>query len=240
MRFRIVVATLLTAAVAYSQAGPSNPGTSSAPQVRSYTKAPAAKTRIKTSVDDFVLWIDETKWKLEKSDNPHQLIFSHVNGEALALVSSYRIGMTTTALRDSILNAQKNEDPNVQINLEEKRTVNGRQVLAIQVSTTEKGVPIRYFGYYHGGSSGIISVVGRTAETLFSKNRGAVTEFLNGLEISDQELTSSANRDTMPTRALKQDHRALERPLHRNCAPTQKLWRRKHALRLRLTTLSCG
>jgi hypothetical protein len=203
MRFRIVVATLLTAAVAYSQTGPSSVGTTPSPQLRSYTKTLAAKTRIKTSVDDFVLWIDETKWKQEKTGRPGMLKFSHVNGEAHALVISRSVGMPTTVLRDSILSVQKEADPNARITFEEKRTVNGRQVLATEMSgATEEGVPFRFFGYYHGGSSGSISIVGYTPETLFSKNIGEVTEFLNGLEISDQESTSSANRDVLPSPGL--------------------------------------
>src|SRR5260370_8715074 len=112
MHFRIVAATLLTASLAYSQAGPSSLGATPPPQLRSYTKPPAAKTRIKTSVDDFALWIDETKWRQEKSDTPGLLIFSHVNGEVGALIISGRNGIPTTVLRDPILNRAREDNPN--------------------------------------------------------------------------------------------------------------------------------
>jgi hypothetical protein len=203
MHFRIVLATLLTS-LTYSQAEPLNPGRSPAPQLRSYTKAPTAKARIKTTVEDFVLWIDQTKWKQEKSDTPGMLIFSHVNGEAYALVISGPNGAPTPVLRDRFVNIY----PNSRITFEEKRTVNGRQVLATEMSITKDGAIYRFFGYYHGGSSGGIAVIGYTAEALFSKNIREVTEFLNGLEISDQELPSSANRassgnrDVLPSPGL--------------------------------------
>ena len=198
MHFRIVAATFLTASLAFSEAGPSSIGTTPSPQLRSYAKTPAAKTRIKTSVDDFALWIDETKWKQEKSDTPGLLTFLHVNGEVGALIISGRIGMPTTVLRDNVLKRGRENDPNAQITFEENRTVNGRQVLALEISTTMEGESYKFLGYYYGGASGSIAVIGMIPETVYTKNIGEVSEFLNGLEISDQELPSSANREVIP------------------------------------------
>jgi hypothetical protein len=119
------------------------------------------------------------------------------------VVFSGSVGAPSIVLRDRVLSARKDADPNAQINFEEKRTVNGRQVLATEMSgATKEGVPFRFFGYYHGGSLGSIAVVGYTPETLFSKNLGEVTEFLNGLEISGRESLSSANRDVLPSPGL--------------------------------------
>src|SRR5260370_29005396 len=197
MHLRIVAATLLTASLAFSEARLSSIGTTLPPHLRSYTKPPAAKTRIKTSVDDFALWIDETKWRQEKSDTPGLLIFSHVNGEVGALIISGRNGIPTTVLRDTILKRAREDDPNSHITFEESRTVNGRQVLALEISTTMEGELYKFFGYYYGGASGSIAVIGVIPGTVFTRTVGEVTEFLNGLEISDQEVPSSANRDAM-------------------------------------------
>ena len=107
-------------------------------------------------------------------------------------------GAPTPVLRDRFVNIY----PNSRITFEEKRTVNGRQVLATEMSITKEGARYRFFGYYHGGSSGGIAVIGYTAEALFSKNIREVTEFLNGLEMSDHELPASANRDVLPSPGL--------------------------------------
>jgi hypothetical protein len=141
--------------------------------------------------------VDVTKWKQEKSDTPGLLTFSHVNGEVGAAVISDRIGVRTDVLRDLALKIAKRGDPNARITFEEKRIVNGRQVLTVEISTTIEGVPAKTLGYYHGGSSGNIQVIGLIPETVFTKNIGEVTEFLNGLEISDQELPTSASREGM-------------------------------------------
>jgi hypothetical protein len=202
MYFRIVAATLLTASLAYSQAGPSSVGITPSPQLRSYTKTLAAKTRIKTSVDEFVLWIDETKWKQDKSDTPGILKFSHVNGEALAVLITDHIGIPTDVMREAVLQSAKRGDPNARITSEEKRIVNGRQVLAVEMSLTLEGVPVKIFGYYYGGSSGNVQVIGIIPEAVFTTNIGEVTEFLNGLDLSDRQLPTSANREVMSGQGL--------------------------------------
>src|SRR5260370_28240044 len=172
MHLRIVAATLLTASLAFSEARLSSIGTTLPPHLRSYTKPPAAKTRIKTSVDDFALWIDETKWKQYKSDTPGILKFSHVNGEALAAVVTDHIGIPTDVMREAALENAKRGDPNARITFEEKRIVNGRQVLAVEISLTIQWVPAKMLGYYHTGSSGNIQVIGVIPETVVTKNNG--------------------------------------------------------------------
>ena len=101
------------------------------------------------------------------------LKFSHVNGEAHALVISRSVGMPTTVLRDSILSVQKEADPNARITFEEKRTVNGRQVLATEMSgATEEGVPFRFFeGSRRSRASRQRSRSGRRSESTNARRR---------------------------------------------------------------------
>jgi hypothetical protein len=198
----MVAAIILTAALAYSQAGPSNPVTSSTPQLRSYTKAPTAKTRIKTSLENVGVWVDETKWKQEKSDSPHMLNLSHVNGEAWAVVMAGSTGLSTDALANLLLRGSKEADPNAKMTFEDKRIVNGRQVTAVKLSVLSEGVPFTAFGYLHGDSAGSVMVVGSSVENQFAKHLEDITELLNGLEITDLQLRSSANREVIPTPGL--------------------------------------
>src|SRR5262249_28863247 len=72
-------------------------------------------------------------------------------------------------------------------------------ILAVQFSVTIEGDLFRILGYYHGGSSGCIQAIAFTFDTTFADNIGEITDFLNGLEISDQEVPSSSfNTDHMP------------------------------------------
>ena len=201
MHFRIAVAMFLTS-LAFSQTGTSNAGTAPSSQLRSYTRSPAAKTRIQTSVEEFALWVDETKWKQDQSESPHLLTFLHVNGEAGALIISGRISMPTAVLRDNLLNSGREADPNTRITFEEKRIVNGRPVLAVEISTTMEGQPYKFLGYLYGGSAGSIAVISIIPESLFTKNKEEMTEFLNGLEISDQELRHPPVEKSYPARGF--------------------------------------
>ncbi len=106
--------------------------------------------------------------------------------------------MPTAVLRDSILSSGREGDPNARITFEEKRIVNGRPVIALELSTTMEGQPYKFFGYLYGGSAGSIAVMSIIPERLYTKNKGEMTEFLNGLEISDRELITSANREVIP------------------------------------------
>jgi hypothetical protein len=174
---------------------PLTPVESSAPQLGPYTKSPSATKRIQTSVGDFGLWVDEAKWKQDQDNvnTPGELHFSNVNGEAWAIVITDRFGVPNDGLREVALINAKRVDPNARITFEENRIVNGRQVLALQMAFTTKGVPLRYVGYYHGGTSGSIQVIAFTREPALTYNIEDLTEFLNGLEFSDQDLPAAAN-----------------------------------------------
>ncbi len=199
IRIVVAVATVLTTSSAYSQTGASSAAKASASPARTYTKAPTSKVRVKTSVDKFTLWVDETKWKQEESDTPGMLTFVHVNSDVGTAVLTDRLGSRPELMRDLALEAFKRGDPNARVISEEKRIVNGRQVLAFEISAKVEGVPTKIFGYSHGGSSGNVEVLGMIPEALLTKNNiEDVTEFLNGLEMSDQEFPSSASREIVP------------------------------------------
>lgn len=189
--FRIAAAILLlTAPLAHSQQAPTKlTGVAPSSQLRSYTKSPSAKKRIETSVGDFALWVDEAKWKQDKSDTAGVLEFSNLNGGVIVKVIAEDTGIATEGLRELVLTNARNAAPNAKITFEENRIVNGRQVLALQMAATVKGIPVKYFGYYHGGTSGTVQVIGVLVGSAFSDNNiEGVTEFLNGLEISDEDL----------------------------------------------------
>jgi len=135
--------------------------------------------------------VDETKWEQKKSGTLSELEFSHVSGDVWAMVETDLFATPTTLLRENVLKTVKSTNPNAKIINEEQRLVNGRQIIAIQFSTRIDGNPIRALGYYHGGSSGWIQAIAFARDSEFTNNIGEITDFLDGLEISDQDLPSS-------------------------------------------------
>ena len=127
------------------------------------------------------------------------LTFVHLNSDLGTAVLTDRAGFRAEIMRDITLEAFRSDDPNAKIISEEERIVNGRQVLAFEISAKVEGVPSKIFGYSHGGSSGHVEVLGMIPDTLLTKDNIAdVTEFLNGLEMSDREFPSSASREIIP------------------------------------------
>jgi len=190
--FRLSAAILLlTGPWAYSQQAPKQPTDAAfSTQLRSYTKSPSAKKRIEASVGDFALWVDETKWTQDKVDTAGVLEFSNVNKGGLGVrIITEDNGVPLDRLREFVLANFKRASNKAKITLEEKRLVNGRQVLALQIAATVKGIPVAYFGYYYGGSSGTIQVIGFMIGAAISPDSiEDLTQFLNGLEISDEDL----------------------------------------------------
>jgi len=169
----------------------SSTGTTGSTPLQSYTRSPAATTRINAPVGRFAVWIDATKWRQQKSDQAGRLEFANASGEARAMLIAERIEIPIDSLREAALSNAKSVDPDATIALEEDRIVNKRQIRALQIVGTAKKIPFRLFGYYHSGKSGTIQLLTYTADSLFEEHIVDLTEFLNGLEIADEELPSS-------------------------------------------------
>ena len=176
-----------------------NTSTAFSMQLPSHTKPSSATTRVETAVQDYALWIDGNKWKLNKFDTLGELKLSHVSGDVTAKIETDRLATPTSMLREIFLEGIKRADPNAQIVSEEQRIVNGRQILAIQFLLNSEGDRFRVLGYYHGGSSGCLQVITYSPDSKFAKsNISEITEFLDGLDVRDQDLPSSANHILYP------------------------------------------
>jgi hypothetical protein len=98
-----------------------------------------------------------------------------------------RIGMNTDALTKLVVERVRDEDAGAKVVMKEQRVVNGREITALQITQTIDKTPTEWFGYFHGGSAGSISVIVMTLKPALVRNHQDFTEFLNGLEISDQD-----------------------------------------------------
>jgi len=167
------------------------------PLLMSFRKSSSATTKVKTHFGSFVLWVDSSKWKQDRSNSEETMEFVHVAGEAHVRVITERIGLPIDVIRNAVLATAQKGDTTTKITLEEKRLINGREVLAIGFESTSNQVRFVSLGYYYGGSSGTIQVVGYTVKSAFERNAGVFTEFLSGLEISDTPVPPSAERSEM-------------------------------------------
>jgi hypothetical protein len=157
------------------------------PSTGTYEKSPEAKLFVKASKGSFGVWINPQKWKQEVTleEDPIKITFTHKGGEAYAMMISERVTVPTDTLKKIVIANAKEEAPDVKVISEEKRIVNGKQVLCMTLVGTVQNVPFTYYGYYYGGPEGTIQVVTYTFSKLFDEFRTDFEEFLNGTQIGE-------------------------------------------------------
>jgi hypothetical protein len=164
-----------------------------------YQRSPSATQKIKAPFGDFAVWIDPSKWRQSKSDTPVKLTFEKTSGNGYAMVIAESIPVSTDSVREIAVTNLRSADANGKVIREERRTVNGHEVLCLQMEASPKNIPFTFYGYYYGGTSGYIQVVTFTATSAFAQVQPELTEFLNGLEIDDKEFrpTQSAGPENL-------------------------------------------
>ncbi len=122
-----------------------------------------------------------------KSDKPAvagpEAQFVHKDGDVMALVTTDRINMPFPALRKQVVDTVRREDKEARVLEEEKRTVNGSEVLFLRVNAKPKGVPFTFLYYLYSGDTGTIVLSTWTGQDLFKAYRSEMETLLNGLEI---------------------------------------------------------
>ncbi len=130
---------------------------------------------------------DTSKWTATSAGvgEDAEYEFEHVDGDVYALIIPERIELDYDTLKQIALENAQAVAPDAQITMEENRTVNGVDVLAMKISGTLYGIAFEYYGYYYGGAAGTIQFITYTSQNLTSAYEGDLTELLNGLTITE-------------------------------------------------------
>ena len=159
-------------------------GTASPPPVM-VSKSPSAKTEFKTQKGQFSIWVNTTKWQLPRrpATGAAEYEFAHKSGDGYAMIIAERLSMPLESLKEIVLEIAQESDPDAKIISEERKVVNGQNILAMKMAVTVKGIPFIYYGYYYTGDAGTLQVVTYTGKNLFKEYEQDFTEFLNGTTI---------------------------------------------------------
>jgi hypothetical protein len=158
-------------------------GTQSTP---STSKPTDAALFVKAAKGPFGVWINQEKWKQDAPADPPdpiKITFSHEKGDAYAMIISERISVPMESLKNLALSNAKEVAPDAHIVFEEKRIVNGKQVMCLQMEGTTQGIAFTYYGYYYGGPEGTLQVLTYTGKNLFAEYKPDLDDFLNGTQI---------------------------------------------------------
>ena len=94
-----------------------------------------------------------------------------------------RLSIPTETLKKIALANAKEAAPDVRVISEEKRTLNGKEILCLKMIGTMQNIPFIYYGYYYSGSEGSLQVVTYTVQNLFDEFKSDFEDFLNGTQI---------------------------------------------------------
>src|SRR5438105_563707 len=136
-----------------------------------YTKDKAATLAYKGKRGTFAMHLVADTWKkADKVDNPAvEAVFIHKDGEIMAIIVAERIEVSQNALKKAVLDNMRAKDENARIVFEEKRTVNGKELLCLTVEATIDGVPATFHMYLYSGPEGSIQLITGTARKLFKE-----------------------------------------------------------------------
>src|SRR5262245_15605830 len=153
---------------------------SSGPQV--HNKPLSAKTLFKPTGGNFELWVNESKWGQfnQAGDETGKVQAKLKLGDAYAIVVSEEIGIPTDTIKDIAITNVKSVGSDFKLIAEEKRVVNGRDIVSLRFNVTVRGIALAYYAYYYGGKEGTIQVICYTGENLFDKYREPMEELLDG------------------------------------------------------------
>jgi hypothetical protein len=129
------------------------------------------------------LSFNPAKWKETRSGEAGKRTFRLANGEGYAMVIDERIEIPPDQLRGIALANMRKTASAVKVLDDQRRRVNGTDVLLLQTDLTVQGIPFTYYGYYYGGPSGTVQVITYTRHALFEHSRTEFDDFLNGFRV---------------------------------------------------------
>jgi hypothetical protein len=149
---------------------------------KKFTKEKSQTFQIKSTKTNAGLWIDGNEWIFTKGEAEEDAEYNfQMKGEDLyGMMISEKLEIPLDLLRTVALENARAVAPDIRITEEEYRTVNGIQVLAMQMSGTIQGLRFTYYGYYYSNSGGTVQLLTYTGSSLFNEYKVNMEKFLNG------------------------------------------------------------
>ena len=173
-----IYGTVKTSAVARSSTSSPNGSAASA-----FSAPREATQEIEIINGKAALSLSPNLWKETKSTETGRRTFEHANGDGYAMIIAERIEIPIDQLREIALENAREAAPDTKIVEEQRRHVNGADVVMLRLEGKTNGVPFTYLGYYYGGTAGTVQVITYTGQNLFQEYRRDFEDFLNGFHL---------------------------------------------------------
>jgi hypothetical protein len=129
------------------------------------------------------LSFDPKKWTETTSPGAKRRGLKHESGDGYAVIVADGAETRGDQLRDAAIAAMREDVPDARVVQEQRRRVNGIDVLLLRVEGSFFGIPFTYLGYHYGGPTGTIHVVAYTSQRMFETLRSEFEDLLNGLRL---------------------------------------------------------
>lgn len=149
---------------------------------------------IKPSSNNFLLkskkfnvgfWINPKKWKIQtdKNNDDAEYELHEATNDLFAMMITEKSEIPLDALKDIAVKNAKKLSPDLSIQKEEFRIVNGQKVLLVQMKGTYKGIRFIYHGYYFSNKNGSLQFVTYSTNNLLLENIKDCDDLLNGFVV---------------------------------------------------------
>lgn len=132
------------------------------------------------------VWINPKLWSFEKSKEGEasEFEFNRKGEDFYGLLITEKTEIPLESLRIIAINNAREAAPDLKVTKEEYRTVNGVQVLMMQMKGTIQGIRFVYFSYYYTSAEGSLQFITYTSESMFSRYEGEMEKLLNGFVLT--------------------------------------------------------
>lgn len=149
---------------------------------------------VKPSTNTFLLkskkfnigfWINPKKWKVQtdKNNDDAEYELHEETNDLFAMMITEKSEIPVLTLKDIAIKNARKVAPDITIQKEEFRIVNGQKVLLVQMKGTYNGVRFIYYGYYYSNKNGSVQFVTYSTNNLLIENIKDCDDLLNGFVV---------------------------------------------------------
>lgn len=151
----------------------------------SYQKPASSNASLSLKGDRFVIWYDSSKWVQQTTTDPSRFEFAHKEGDVYGIIIAERIAMPPAKLKEMAIKNAENVSPDVKVIFEERRRINGVDLMCMKMQGTIQGANFIFYGYYYAGNAGTIQVLTLTSSNLYKDYEAQMSDFLNGTVVKE-------------------------------------------------------
>ncbi|SET39076.1 hypothetical protein SAMN05660429_01700 [Thalassotalea agarivorans] len=151
-----------------------------------FSKSKDATFLIKSSINNSAVWINPKQWKFKKNNNGHdvaEFVFKMPGKDLNALLINEGLEIPVETLANVAIQNAQQAASEINVFKKEYRTVNGKQVIYMEMEGKIQGIRFMYLGYYFSNESGATQLIAYSGKNKIDEYRNDISTLLNGLTI---------------------------------------------------------